>query len=72
MILLGFIIKLSGHKLDFQANAWGKIKLNLQVFGVGFVFLGLIFSNLDLLHIGQGILWGSIFFSVMSLVNKGA
>jgi len=72
VILLGIVIKVSGKDLSFTANLWGKIKLNLQVIGLSMVFLGLIFAVPELMTVARGVLWGSIFFSVISLINGGA
>ncbi|KKR08584.1 MAG: CDP-diacylglycerol-glycerol-3-phosphate 3-phosphatidyltransferase [Parcubacteria group bacterium GW2011_GWC2_39_14] len=56
---------------DVKANAWGKIKMNLQAFGGGFLILG-FFLNLDILaSVAEILLYCSLFFALMSMSKKG-
>ncbi len=72
VILMGIIVHLTGIKLSFKANMFGKIKLNLQVFGIGFIFLGLIFIFPWALLVGQWLLYGAVLFAMLSLLRLGA
>jgi len=56
---------------DVKANVWGKIKMNLQAFGAGFLILG-FFLNLDVLaSVAEVLLYCSLFFALMSMSRKG-
>jgi CDP-diacylglycerol--glycerol-3-phosphate 3-phosphatidyltransferase len=72
MLLIGaaYYLKNKGKK-DIQANIWGKIKMILQSFGVGFLFLFAILSTPWLLAIAAILLYASILFAVISLVTYG-
>lgn len=72
VMLIAVISKLAGMKLSFKANLWGKIKLNLQVLGVGLIFLGLLLNAPILLMVAQIVLWTSVGFAVFSAINGGA
>ena len=72
MLLIGaaYYLKNKGRK-DIQANIWGKIKMILQSFGVGFLFLFAILNTPWLLAIAAMLLYASILFAVISLVTYG-
>ena len=54
-----------------MANLWGKIKMMLQVFAVGFILIALVFENPIFLNIASGILGLSIGFALVSLFRHG-
>ncbi len=72
MLLIGaaYYAKNTGVR-EIQANAWGKVKMILQSFGVGFLFLFAIFNIPLLLAIAATLLYASILFAVISLVTYG-
>ncbi len=70
-ILGGFWIKYKNPKLEISANTYGKIKMNLQCFGAGFLFLGYIKESETFLLGGQILLGIAIIFAVISLIKKG-
>jgi CDP-diacylglycerol--glycerol-3-phosphate 3-phosphatidyltransferase len=59
-------LKKGGH---VQANIWGKIKMILQVSGVIFLLLSIVFNLADLLPLVSGTFYLAIAFAVMSLVT---
>jgi CDP-diacylglycerol---glycerol-3-phosphate 3-phosphatidyltransferase len=59
-------LKKGGH---VQANIWGKIKMILQVSGVIFLLLSIVFNVADLLPLVSGTFYLAIAFAVMSLVT---
>jgi CDP-diacylglycerol--glycerol-3-phosphate 3-phosphatidyltransferase len=61
-------MKKGGH---VQANIWGKIKMWLQVAGVTFLLLSIVFDLADLLPLVSGTFYLAIAFAVMSLVTHG-
>lgn len=59
------------HNEDVKANAWGKIKMNFQAFGAGFLILG-FFLNLDVMvSVAEVLLFCSLFFATISIFKKG-
>lgn len=59
------------NNVDVKANTWGKIKMNLQAFGAGFLILG-FFLNLAVLVSGaEVLLYCSLFFALISIFKKG-
>ncbi|MBT4723022.1 CDP-diacylglycerol--glycerol-3-phosphate 3-phosphatidyltransferase [Candidatus Falkowbacteria bacterium] len=72
---LSFIIGGAFHRMsshtDIQANIWGKIKMNLQCFGIGFILLGLIIGVSHLMFFGELLFYISLFFALMSIFRKG-
>jgi CDP-diacylglycerol---glycerol-3-phosphate 3-phosphatidyltransferase len=65
LIVNGGIRKNKGKVV--QANRWGKIKMILQVGGVGFIFLFLLTSSPILLTVSWIILAFAVFFGLISL-----
>jgi len=74
MFELAFIIGGAFMRLkaeEVKANIWGKIKMNLQAFGGGFLILG-FFLNLNfLVVVAEVLLFCSLFFALMSIVKRG-
>ncbi len=56
---------------EVKANIWGKIKMNLQAFGGGFLILGFFLNLAFLVSVGEVFLFCSLFFAIMSLVKRG-
>ncbi|KKQ79196.1 MAG: CDP-diacylglycerol-glycerol-3-phosphate 3-phosphatidyltransferase [Parcubacteria group bacterium GW2011_GWC2_38_7] len=56
---------------DVKANAWGKIKMNLQAFGGGFLILGFFLNWNIMISSAEVVLFCSLFFALISLVKKG-
>lgn len=70
-ILGGVMQKLHAENTDIKANVWGKIKMNLQCFGAGFLMLGFILSAPILFTLGEISLYCSLFFALLSIVKHG-
>jgi CDP-diacylglycerol--glycerol-3-phosphate 3-phosphatidyltransferase len=70
-ILGGAFQKINHSNVQIQANIWGKIKMNLQCFGAGFLMLGLILGSPYLMIIGQVLFYCSLLFALISLFRKG-
>jgi len=72
MLLIGsaYHIKETTRR-EIQANVWGKVKMILQSFGVGFLFLFVIAGTPFTLLIAQLLLYASLVFGVVSLVTYG-
>ena len=51
---------------DIQANFWGKIKMILQVAGVAFLLLSLVFNLDALIPVSRGTFYVAIAFAIMS------
>ena len=51
---------------DIQANFWGKIKMILQVAGVAFLLLSLVFNLDALIPVSRGTFYAAIAFAIMS------
>jgi len=56
---------------QLRVNIWGKIKMNLQVIGVGILFLGLIFEQPIMFQYSEGTLVLAIIFALVSLFTYG-
>ncbi|MFA6536828.1 MAG: CDP-alcohol phosphatidyltransferase family protein [Patescibacteria group bacterium] len=67
----GVFLKLKNKNIEIKANTYGKIKMNLQCFGLGLIFLGKIYFSMNLLFCGQLLLYLSLFFAVFSIIKKG-
>jgi CDP-diacylglycerol--glycerol-3-phosphate 3-phosphatidyltransferase len=52
--------------MDIQANFWGKIKMILQVAGVAFLLLSLVFNLDALIPVSRGTFYAAIAFAIMS------
>lgn len=70
-----FVLGGAFHRLvkdeKIQANIWGKIKMNLQCFGAGFLILG-AFANFSVLTFFAEILFYiSLAFAMASVVKQG-
>ncbi len=54
-----------------EAEIWGKIKLNFQAFGAGFLILGFFLNLAIFVTLGEAFLYCSLFFALMGLIKKG-
>ncbi len=70
-ILGGTFQKLKERDVEIQANIWGKVKMNLQCFGAGFLMLGIIMAAPMFTYIAQILLYFSLLFAALSLVKRG-
>lgn len=68
-IIAGFVLKLQG--IIKPASFWGKAKMVLQCFAVGFLLLELLVGNHRLNDIAQILLGVSISFQLMNLYKHG-
>ncbi len=59
------------NEVDIQANIWGKIKMNLQCLGAVLLILGFSLSLGWLIFLAQIILYFSVGFALISILNKG-
>lgn len=69
LIGMGYYLKERGREIS--ANAWGKTKMILQSFGVGFILIHALIGWPLILTAGIYVLYASIFFGVISLVTYG-
>lgn len=67
LIISAALFKRSGGNEAVQANIWGKIKMNLQVWGVVFLLLSVLFNVEQLLAVSQGTFYLAIAFAILSL-----
>ncbi len=67
IIIVAALIKYNRGDQHIQANAWGKIKMILQVLGVLVLLLSIIFNLEHLLPISQGTFYLAIVFGILSL-----
>ncbi|MBT5338465.1 CDP-alcohol phosphatidyltransferase family protein [Candidatus Falkowbacteria bacterium] len=58
-------------QIEVMANVWGKIKMNLQCFGAGFLMLGFMLNIGLLIFLAQVLLYTSIGFASLSMLKKG-
>jgi CDP-diacylglycerol--glycerol-3-phosphate 3-phosphatidyltransferase len=70
-ILGGAFQKMSKDNIDIQANIWGKIKMNLQAFGAGFLILGFFLNMLGMIFFAQILLYLSLGFALFSILKNG-
>ncbi|MBI2037666.1 MAG: CDP-alcohol phosphatidyltransferase family protein [Candidatus Magasanikbacteria bacterium] len=70
IISAAFIKKTNGGQ-NIQSNIWGKIKMNLQVWGVVILVLSVVFNIEQLLAVSQGTFYLAIAFAIMSLFTYG-
>jgi len=57
--------------LQIQSNFWGKLKMILQVLGVVFLLIALVFNLESLLPVSRGTFYLAIAFAILSLVSHG-
>ncbi len=69
IIVVAFFRKRKGAKI--QANIWGKIKMNLQVWGVALLLLSIVFDLASLLPFASKVLYLAIAFAIVSLLTYG-
>lgn len=67
IITIAFIRKHRGEVV--QANVWGKIKMVLQVFGVVFLLLAIVFNVESFLPFSTGVFYLAIAFGIVSLFS---
>lgn len=70
-IIGGTFVRMNHKDIEIQANTWGKIKMNLQAFGGGFLILGVMIAAPNLIFTGEILLYSSLFFALISLLTKG-
>jgi len=70
-ILGGTFQKMRIKDIEIMANTWGKIKMNLQCFGSGFLILGYLLAMPSLLFAAQLLLYLSLVFALTSLFTRG-
>lgn len=71
-ILGGAIYKMTATEhAHIQANVWGKIKMNLQCFGVILLIFGYALNFQPLADIAEILFYLSLFFAAASLVTRG-
>jgi CDP-diacylglycerol--glycerol-3-phosphate 3-phosphatidyltransferase len=72
---LAFILGGAFHRLvkdeKIQANVWGKIKMNLQCFGAGFLILGSFVGLTPLTFFAEILFYISLAFAMASIVKQG-
>ncbi|OGH92108.1 MAG: hypothetical protein A2534_02805 [Candidatus Magasanikbacteria bacterium RIFOXYD2_FULL_39_9] len=71
VIILAALIKRGNGSTHIQSNIWGKIKMNLQVWGVVILLLSIVFNIEQLLAVSQGTFYLAIAFATMSLFTYG-
>jgi len=59
------------HGIKMEANVWGKIKMLLQVVGVTFLLLSIVFDLAAFLPLASGALYLAIAFAIVSLLTYG-
>lgn len=59
------------HGGEVQSNFWGKLKMILQVLGVVFLLIALVFHLETLLPVSRGTFYLAIAFAILSLVSHG-
>ncbi len=69
IVFFAWLRKREGGKVE--ANLWGKIKMHLQVLGVVFLLLAVIYNIAALLPIASGALYISIAFAIVTLLTHG-
>ena len=69
IIFVAWIRMRKGIKV--QANIWGKIKMILQVAGVTFLLLSIVFDLAAFLPLASGVLYLAIAFAIVSLLSYG-
>ena len=71
-ILGGALYKLTASQTSsIQANIWGKIKMNLQCFGVILLIIGYALVFQPLVDIAEFLFYLSLFFAGASLLTRG-
>lgn len=57
--------------IDIKANIWGKIKMNFQGVGVGFLIFGFLMQLAWAIFVAQILLYISLIFAAVSLFKRG-
>lgn len=71
LFLVGGLIKTSQKKaIDLEANFWGKLKMNVQVFGVILMIIGLFAENRSLISLAQYTFWFSLVLAVINFFSR--
>lgn len=70
-IIGGAFHVIHSHDVTIQANAWGKIKMNLQGIGAGLLILGFFINAQYLVQAGEIFLYVSLIFAAISLTKRG-
>lgn len=70
-IAAGTLKKMLVKDVVIQANIWGKIKMNLQCFGGGFLILGFFLMSPIFIVIAQTLFYIALFFAAVSLLSNG-
>jgi CDP-diacylglycerol--glycerol-3-phosphate 3-phosphatidyltransferase len=72
MFVLGaFFKKFLAHDYKISANTFGKIKMNLQCFGAGFLILGFLLALPLMVMFAELLFYLSIIFAFLILLAKG-
>lgn len=71
LIAMTYIGKKFKIKDEINSNVWGKIKMILQCFGIGFILLWLIFPLTTFITIAYALLVISVVFAVISIITYG-
>lgn len=69
IIIMGLLKKRQGHII--QANVWGKIKMNLQCFALGFLLLSMITGGHWGSQVATTLFIFGLGFGIMSIVRYG-
>lgn len=70
-VVSGTVYK-ANHRLEkVQANFYGKVKMNLQCFGAGFLMLGMMLAVEPLLWLAQVLFYIALVFALFSLLKRG-
>ena len=64
-VSLGYFLTFAVGK-PMGSNVFGKIKLILQSFSIGFFMIGIIFSNSHVLNVSKFILFIALFFAILA------
>lgn len=68
MVLGGLQQKVRYRKVDFQSDAYGKIKMNFQCLGAGFLLLGYLINSTDVRLLAQWLFGLGLVFATLSLM----
>ncbi|MBI4433304.1 CDP-alcohol phosphatidyltransferase family protein [Candidatus Uhrbacteria bacterium] len=71
VVIIGLAWYGRAHGRVVQANAWGKVKMWLEVIGVALLLLGLAFGVPEVFPISQASFVLAIIFALVSLVTYG-
>jgi len=70
-VIGGLVYKAHNHLKRVQANFYGKVKMNLQCFGGGFLMLGMIVTFEPLILFAQMLFYIGLIFALISLLKRG-